>query len=109
MIYNSKPGKFEYPALNGWMLVREAKEKCENDLACAGFTFKGSYKTSNRKMEMYFFHIVPYNNNKSHFFYWSSYKIRRNFVKLVNVTLRRKPKNSKPKFSVRTHSKTHPR
>ena len=29
-----KPGKYEYPKLNGWMLVEEAKEKCENDLAC---------------------------------------------------------------------------
>ena len=94
MIYNSKPGKFEYPALNGWMLVREAEEKCENDFACAGFTFKGSCKTLNRKMEMYFFHIVPHNNHISHFFHWSSYKVKRNFVKLVNVTLRRKPKHS---------------
>ena len=36
-----KPGKFEYPALNGWMLVDEAVEKCETDFACGGFTFKG--------------------------------------------------------------------
>ena len=36
-----KPGKFEYPLLNGWMLTEEAKSKCENDLACGGFTFKG--------------------------------------------------------------------
>ena len=36
-----KPGKFEYPLLNGWMLTEEAKLKCENDLACGGFTFKG--------------------------------------------------------------------
>ena len=35
-----KPGKFEYPFLNGWMSTIEAKEKCEKDLACAGFTFK---------------------------------------------------------------------
>ena len=54
-----KPGKFEYPNLNGWMLVDEAKEKCENDFACGGFTFKGSYKTLNHSMEMYFFHVVP--------------------------------------------------
>ena len=39
------PGKFEYPKYNGWMLVEEAKAKCQNDLACGGFTFKGSYKT----------------------------------------------------------------
>ena len=50
-----KPGKYEYPKLNGWMLVEEAKQLCEKDLACGGFTFKGSYKTLTRPMEMYFF------------------------------------------------------
>ena len=35
-----KPGKFEYPLLNGWMSSTEAIQKCEKDLACAGFTFK---------------------------------------------------------------------
>ena len=49
------PGKFEYPKYNGWMLVEEAKVKCQNDLACGGFTFKGSYKTLTLPMEMYFF------------------------------------------------------
>ena len=74
------------------MLVKEAEEKCEHDFACAGFTFKGSYKTLNRKMEMYFFHIVP--NNTYKYFYWSTYKVKRNFVKLVNVTLNRDAKHS---------------
>ena len=59
-----KPGKFEYPELNGWMLVKVAEEMCENDFACAGFTFKGSYKTLNHEMEMYFFHIVLENEPK---------------------------------------------
>ena len=74
------------------MLVKVAEQKCENDFACAGFTFKGSYKTLNRKMEIYFFHIVPENSPK--YFYWSTYKVKRNFVKLVNVTLKREEKNS---------------
>ena len=93
-----QPGKFEYPELNGWMLVKEAEEKCVNNFACAGFTFKGSYKTLNRKMEMYFFHIVPENNYK--YLYWSTYKVKRNYVKLVNVTLKREAKYSK-KISIR--------
>ena len=74
------------------MLVKEAEEKCENDFACAGFTFKGSYKTLNRKMEMYFFHIVP--DNKEKYFYWSTYKVKRHFVKLVNITLKIVDKDS---------------
>ena len=90
--FNLKPGKFEYPELNGWMLVKEAEEKCINDFACAGFTFKGSYQTLNRKMEIYFFHIVANNNNK--YFYWSTFKVKRHFVKLVNVTLNRDAKHS---------------
>ena len=56
-----KPGQFEYPKLNGWMVVNEAVDRCEADLACGGFTFKGSYKTKNVKMDVYFFHIVKRN------------------------------------------------
>ena len=74
------------------MLVKEAEEKCVNNFACAGFTFKGSYKTLNHKMEMYFFHIVPENSYK--YLYWSTYKVKRNFVKLVNVTLKIESKGS---------------
>ena len=53
-----KPGYFEYPKLNGWMLVEQAVDKCENDLACGGFTFKGSYESLHSPMEIYFFHVV---------------------------------------------------
>ena len=53
-----KPGSFEYPKLNGWMSVKQAVYKCENDLACGGFTFKGSFRTKQNPMEMYFFHVV---------------------------------------------------
>ena len=53
-----KPGAFEYPKLNGWMLVSKAVDKCETDPSCGGFTFKGSYTTNNIPMEMYFFHIA---------------------------------------------------
>ena len=57
-----KPGKFEYPKLNGWMNIEEAAIKCENDLACGAFTFKGSYLTINKPMEMYFFHLTKPRN-----------------------------------------------
>ena len=53
-----KPGLFEYSKLNGWMSVKQAVFKCEKDLACGGFTFKGSYRTKHNSMEIYFFHIV---------------------------------------------------
>ena len=54
-----KPGKFEYPKLNGYMSVEEAKKRCESDTACGGFTFKGSYETKNESMDVYFFHLIP--------------------------------------------------
>ena len=36
------PSRFEYPVKNGWMYPKEGKKICENDPACAGFTFKGT-------------------------------------------------------------------
>ena len=59
-----KPGKFEYPKLNGWMNIEEAVNKCESDLACGAFTFKGSYSTKNKPMEMYFFHFAKPRNER---------------------------------------------
>ena len=88
-----RPGKFEYPTINGLMFVNDAKRKCDNDLACAGFTFKGSYKTLNRSMQIYFFHFIP-DDNDLKYFYWSTYKVDRNFVKLSNITV-----NSDLKYS----------
>ena len=31
----------EYEELNGWMTPKTAKRTCDEDLACAGFTYKG--------------------------------------------------------------------
>ena len=93
------PGKFEYPKYNGWMLVEEAKEICEKDLACGGFTFKGSYKTLTRPMEMYFFHIVPQKAGTD-YFYWSTYEVDRKYVKLSEVGMKIEMKHSK-KLDVR--------
>ena len=89
-----KPGKFEYPKLNGFMLVDEAVAKCENDFACGGFTFKGSYRTGNHFMEIYFFHIVL-DTKDSTYLYWSSYKVNRKYVKLSKVTMNPEMVNSK--------------
>ena len=33
-------GQFEYPALNGWMTADSAKQLCDNDSVCGGFTYK---------------------------------------------------------------------
>ena len=33
-------GQYEYSALNGWMTPAEAKDLCEKDPQCGGFTYK---------------------------------------------------------------------
>ena len=80
------------------MLVEEAKAKCENDLACGGFTFKGAYKTTNHVMEMYFFHVISdvHNNDFNKHLYWSTYKVNRKYVKLSKVVLKSPLKYSLP-------------
>ena len=59
-----KPGKFEYPKLNGRMPIWQAVKKCQEDIACGGFTFKGSYRSKELQMEVYFFHLVNLGNNQ---------------------------------------------
>ena len=120
-----KPGKFEYPALNGWMLIGEAKKRCEEDLACGGFTFKGSYKTRDLPMEVYFFHVVPDSisneeitlykflsrykylpirfedyskSSEKKYFYWSTYEVERTYIVIPNVSVH-------PKYSKETHER----
>ena len=89
-----KPGKFEYPELNGFMLVNEAVVKCEYDLACGGFTFKGSYRTPHNIKEIYFFHVVL-DSKDNVYLYWSTYKVNRKYVKLSKVILNSEMVNSK--------------
>ena len=50
-------GPFEYSDINGWMTPSQARARCEEDLQCGGFTFKGSL-TDLVTYEMYFFHYV---------------------------------------------------
>ena len=89
-----KPGKFEYPELNGFMLVDEAVANCENDLACGGFTFKGSYRTRHDLKEIYFFHVVL-DTKDNVYLYWSTYKVKRKYVKLSKLILNSEMVNSK--------------
>ena len=64
-------GQFEYPALNGWMTPGRAKEICDQDPACGGFTYKvcsrklnnlnSSFQGSvllDREFDIFFFHLI---------------------------------------------------
>lgn len=113
-----KPGKFEYPKLNGMMLVGEAVRKCEADLACGGFTFKGSYLTRNIPMNIYFFHLVQedmgnpkitlnkllssmkglasrfeeflnlFTKKEVRYYYWSTYVAEKDYIMLNQVKIK---------------------
>ena len=98
------------------MLVDAAKKKCEEDLACGGFTFKGSFYTTKYPMEMYFFHVVPLQHSERYeitlwnflsrykwlkldldniafekpvrYYYWSTYVVDRDFIIIPDVIIK---------------------
>jgi hypothetical protein len=71
-----KPGKFEYPKHNGWMLPQEAVQICEDDLSCGGFTFRGAFAADFQSVEVYFFHIIKNPDvNEDNFYHWSTYQV----------------------------------
>jgi hypothetical protein len=53
------PGRFEYPNLNGYYSPKQAVKLCEEDLSCGGFTYKGTPKSPQNSLEVFFFHYVP--------------------------------------------------
>lgn len=88
------PGSFEYVKLNGFYKPKDAVKVCEQDLACAGFTFKGTPFLKKLEFEVYFFHYFPHRFfekrplNVSQYNHWTSYKVtQRNFVKLTNYRI----------------------
>ena len=51
------PSQYEYPDINGYFTPLDAKNICEDDLQCGGFTFKGTKEHLDER-EVYFFHFV---------------------------------------------------
>lgn len=82
------PGSFEYQELNGRYRPNEARDVCERDLGCAGFTFKGSRAAGVDAMT-FFFHYVPTRDDLevaahgARLFHWTSYRVKRIFVVLL--------------------------
>lgn len=80
-------GRFEYPGLDGILKPVQAQIICENDLECAGFTFKGAKTGLDIPHPIIFFRYVSdktfseigtSNNPKT--FLWTSYRVKRAFV-----------------------------
>ena len=68
---------FEYSSLNGVYSPKHAKQICENDFQCAGFTFKGTRRIINVVPEVYFFHFIDesskYLTTEIKYPHWTSY------------------------------------
>ena len=82
---DSIPYNLEYEQLNGFMTPKNAKKLCEEDFACAGFTYKGA-KDLGQKFQIKFYHFVPKIGieiaKKEGDWTWSSYIVARDFVYL---------------------------
>ena len=73
------PSRFEYDKLNGYYSIKHAKQMCENDLQCGGFTFKGT-KHDKLKRAIYFFHFINFENEYMKYPHWTSYIPDRPYV-----------------------------
>ena len=71
------PSRFEYSSINGFYSPKKAKNICEKDLQCGGFTFKGTKTITSIKPEVYFFHYINEESDylTSHIKYphWTTY------------------------------------
>ena len=75
------PSRFEYDKINGHYSIKHAKEVCENDLQCGGFTFKGT-KHDKLKRSIYFFHFINFEYEYMKYPHWTTYIPDRSYVVL---------------------------
>ena len=77
--------RFEYRDQHGWMTSKEAELKCENDLACGGFTFYG-VDVPSRKHFVYFVHFIPFEDMREPLYeselLWTFYRTHKKIIVL---------------------------
>ena len=81
---------FEYSSLNGFFYPKNAKQICETDFQCAGFTFKGTRRISNVAPEVYFFHFInetaEYLTTNVMYPHWTTYIVgSRNYISIIGA------------------------
>ena len=86
------PSSFEYSKLNGFYSPKEAKNLCERDIQCGGFTFKGTKRIKYIIPEVYFFHYI---NEKSDYLtdnikypHWTTYIVGSRDYIVINGELK---------------------
>ena len=76
-IGRTPPSSFEYHKINGFYAPKQARNVCEMDLQCGGFTFKGSKRIKYITPEVYFFHYInessSYLTTEIKYPHWTTY------------------------------------
>ena len=76
-IGRTPPSSFEYHKINGFYAPKQARNVCEMDLQCGGFTFKGSKRMKYITPEVYFFHYInessSYLTTEIKYPHWTTY------------------------------------
>ena len=87
MVGRLREGQYEYPRLNGWMTPQRARSRCEKDLTCGGFTYKGFITNDQtQKFKIFFFHLVLNYEDDLENWNWVTYKAKREFLVFANKT-----------------------
>jgi hypothetical protein len=97
------PSRFEYEKLNGYYTPLKAKNICEKDLECGGFTFKGTKNHSYIEVEVYFFHFVSDASDSLNEYiqypHWTTYIVgSRNYIVIVGTYDSQSGKNVNIRF-----------
>ena len=72
------------------MTPHRAKARCERDLTCGGFTYKGFITNDQtQKFKIFFFHLILNYEEDLEVWNWVTYKAEREFLLFVNKTDRR--------------------
>ena len=73
-------GKFEYPDLKAVLKPQQARVICENDLECAGFTWKGAKILDIPHPITFFRYVSESTFTAGNNYQWTSYRVKRSFV-----------------------------
>ena len=85
------PSKFEYSELNGFYSPKKARQICENNFQCGGFTFKGTKRIKHIIPEVFFFHYIyeksDYLTSNIRYPHWTTYIVKSRDYIVINGEL----------------------
>ena len=79
-------GQYEYSKLNGWMTPQRAKKRCDRDVKCGGFTYKGFITNDpTQEFRVFFFHLVLNFEDDIEVWNWVTYKAERSYIQFDDI------------------------